>query len=183
MSFSSDEVNFLVYRYLQESGFDHSAFVFGAESLIAQSNINGALVPPCALTSIIQKVGKVILVYSLHCLQYDQSHWLFENLRGIFLLVSNKRNVFVQGTGPKCHFIIKEFSFDSFWLLKKYQTGHTYVQLGHTYVQFVIFWLLSLDIRVSNLDIRLSISDIRMSNLDIRLSTSRLLVLLYTCWF
>ena len=57
MSFSSDEVNFLVYRYLQESGFDHSAFVFGAESLIAQSNINGALVPPCALTSIIQKVS------------------------------------------------------------------------------------------------------------------------------
>ena len=56
MSFSSDEVNFLVYRYLQESGFTHSAFVFGAESLIAQSNINGALVPPCALTSIIQKV-------------------------------------------------------------------------------------------------------------------------------
>jgi len=55
MSFSSDEVNFLVYRYLQESGFVHSAFVFGAESLIAQSNINGALVPPCALISIIQK--------------------------------------------------------------------------------------------------------------------------------
>ena len=76
MSFSSDEVNFLVYRYLQvwlgdwnlkeknnflpqESGFTHSAFVFGAESLIAQSNINGALVPPCALTSIIQKVRLV----------------------------------------------------------------------------------------------------------------------------
>ena len=51
----SCKVNFLVYRYLQESGFTHSAFVFGAESLIAQSNINGALVPPCALTSIIQK--------------------------------------------------------------------------------------------------------------------------------
>ena len=51
----SPQVNFLVYRYLQESGFTHSAFVFGAESLIAQSNINGALVPPCALTSIIQK--------------------------------------------------------------------------------------------------------------------------------
>ena len=55
MSFSSDEVNFLVYRYLQESGFVHSAFVFGAESLIAQSNINGALVPPCSLINIIQK--------------------------------------------------------------------------------------------------------------------------------
>ena len=44
-----------MYRYLQESGFVHSAFVFGAESLIAQSNINGALVPPCSLISIIQK--------------------------------------------------------------------------------------------------------------------------------
>ena len=33
-------------RYLQESGFSHSAFVFGQESHISQSNINGALVPP-----------------------------------------------------------------------------------------------------------------------------------------
>ena len=46
MSFSTDEVNFLVYRYLQESGFSHSAYVFGQESHISQSNINGALVPP-----------------------------------------------------------------------------------------------------------------------------------------
>ncbi|XP_052403509.1 F-box-like/WD repeat-containing protein TBL1XR1 [Carassius gibelio] len=55
MSVSSDEVNFLVYRYLQESGFSHSAFTFGIESHISQSNINGALVPPAALISIIQK--------------------------------------------------------------------------------------------------------------------------------
>nr|CAB3266854.1 F-box-like/WD repeat-containing protein TBL1XR1 [Phallusia mammillata] len=55
MSITSDEVNFLVYRYLQESGFQHSAFVFGLESHISQSNINGALVPPAALISIIQK--------------------------------------------------------------------------------------------------------------------------------
>ena len=46
MSYSTDELNFLVYRYLQESGFCHSAFVFGQESHISQSNINGALVPP-----------------------------------------------------------------------------------------------------------------------------------------
>ena len=32
MAISSDEVNFLVYRYLQESGFHHSAFAFGYES-------------------------------------------------------------------------------------------------------------------------------------------------------
>ncbi|XP_034949414.1 F-box-like/WD repeat-containing protein TBL1X [Chelonus insularis] len=55
MSFSSDEVNFLVYRYLQESGFQHSAYTFGIESHISQSNINGALVPPAALLSIVQK--------------------------------------------------------------------------------------------------------------------------------
>ncbi|KAK1346902.1 hypothetical protein QTO34_000762 [Cnephaeus nilssonii] len=55
MSISSDEVNFLVYRYLQESRFSHSAFTFGIESRISQSNINGALLPPAALISIIQK--------------------------------------------------------------------------------------------------------------------------------
>lgn len=77
MSFSSDEVNFLVYRYLQESGlfflftffvvvifklfslfcsgFNHSAYTFGIESHISQSNINGALVPPAALLNILQK--------------------------------------------------------------------------------------------------------------------------------
>ncbi|XP_037088650.1 F-box-like/WD repeat-containing protein TBL1XR1-B [Pollicipes pollicipes] len=55
MSFTSDELNFLVYRYLQESGFSHSAYTFGMESHIAQSNINGALVPPAALINIVQK--------------------------------------------------------------------------------------------------------------------------------
>lgn len=37
MSFSSDEVNYLVYRYLQESGFTHSAYVFGMESHVQVS--------------------------------------------------------------------------------------------------------------------------------------------------
>lgn len=37
------------------SGFLHSAYMFGIESHISQSNINGALVPPAALLSIIQK--------------------------------------------------------------------------------------------------------------------------------
>ncbi|XP_041452101.1 F-box-like/WD repeat-containing protein TBL1XR1 [Drosophila obscura] len=55
MSFSSDEVNFLVYRYLQESGFLHSSYVFGIESHISRTNINGNLVPPAALLSILQK--------------------------------------------------------------------------------------------------------------------------------
>ena len=33
----------------------HSAYLFGIESHISQSNINGAVVPPAALLSIIQK--------------------------------------------------------------------------------------------------------------------------------
>jgi transducin (beta)-like 1 len=80
MSFTSDEVNYLIYRYLQESGKDifgklmlnqkkshnkiflksqkgfvHSAYVFGVESHISQTNINGTLVPPAALLTVIQK--------------------------------------------------------------------------------------------------------------------------------
>ncbi|PAA51895.1 hypothetical protein BOX15_Mlig002737g1 [Macrostomum lignano] len=55
MSFSSDEVNFLIYRYLQESGYLHSAFLFGVESHISSTNINGSMVPPAALLQIIQK--------------------------------------------------------------------------------------------------------------------------------
>eukprot|EP00742_Colponemidia_sp_Colp-10_P002767 GILJ01002957.1.p1 GENE.GILJ01002957.1~~GILJ01002957.1.p1 ORF type:complete len:498 (+),score=66.24 GILJ01002957.1:214-1707(+) len=55
MSITSDEVNFLVYRYLLESGFRHAAYTFGYESLIAKSNIKAADVPPGALVSFLQK--------------------------------------------------------------------------------------------------------------------------------
>jgi len=41
--------------YFSNAGFQHSAYTFGIESHISQSNINGALVPPAALLSIIQK--------------------------------------------------------------------------------------------------------------------------------
>lgn len=37
------------------AGFVHSAYTFGIESHISQSNINGTLVPPAALLNIIQK--------------------------------------------------------------------------------------------------------------------------------
>jgi len=55
MSLTSDEVNFLVYRYLLESGFQHSAFSFAHESLVTKSNIETSKVPPGALISFIQK--------------------------------------------------------------------------------------------------------------------------------
>lgn len=52
---SSDEVNFLIYRYLLEAGFTHSAFVFGCESTVSKVNIDGKDVPIGALVSFIQK--------------------------------------------------------------------------------------------------------------------------------
>ncbi|GAM18626.1 hypothetical protein SAMD00019534_018010 [Acytostelium subglobosum LB1] len=39
MNITSDEVNFLVYKYLQESGFQHSAFTFFNESCVAKSEV------------------------------------------------------------------------------------------------------------------------------------------------
>uniref|UniRef100_A0A7S2TH01 Uncharacterized protein n=1 Tax=Lotharella oceanica TaxID=641309 RepID=A0A7S2TH01_9EUKA len=55
MSLTSEEVNFLIYRYLLESGFIHSAFAFGHESLIVKSSIDGTKVVNGALISFIQK--------------------------------------------------------------------------------------------------------------------------------
>ena len=55
MSVSSDEINYLVYRYLQESGFVHSAFTFAHESLVSRSIVADADVPPGALIAFLQK--------------------------------------------------------------------------------------------------------------------------------
>lgn len=44
-----------IFLNLSLAGFQHSAYTFGIESHISQSNINGALVPPAALLSILQK--------------------------------------------------------------------------------------------------------------------------------
>ncbi|KNC47599.1 uncharacterized protein AMSG_02624 [Thecamonas trahens ATCC 50062] len=55
MSITSDELNYLVFRYLSESGFAHTAYTFGHESLVARSNLDGSAVPPGALVSYVQK--------------------------------------------------------------------------------------------------------------------------------
>lgn len=57
MSLTSDEVNYLVYRYLQESGFVHSAFTFVYESMLGKTNIRNGdrSIPPGALISFLQK--------------------------------------------------------------------------------------------------------------------------------
>ena len=55
MSISSDEVNYLIYRYLQENGFSHSAFTFAYESLVVKSTVAYTDIPPGALISFLQK--------------------------------------------------------------------------------------------------------------------------------
>ena len=55
MSLTSDELNYLIYRYLLESGYTHTAFSFAHESLVTKANINGADVPPGSLISFVQK--------------------------------------------------------------------------------------------------------------------------------
>ena len=55
MALTSDELNFLIYRYLRESGFEHSAYAFGHESFVYKSTLDGSGVPPGALISFVQK--------------------------------------------------------------------------------------------------------------------------------
>jgi hypothetical protein len=61
MSVSSDEVNLLVYRYLLESGFGHSAFTFANESGVAKSPLANSDVPQVSLSMFC--VVDVLLVY------------------------------------------------------------------------------------------------------------------------
>ncbi|WVZ09269.1 hypothetical protein V8G54_013799 [Vigna mungo] len=52
---TSVELNYIVFRYLHESGFIHTAFSFGNEAGISKSSIDGTLVPIGALIRLVQK--------------------------------------------------------------------------------------------------------------------------------
>eukprot|EP00038_Savillea_parva_P031352 m.85467 g.85467 ORF g.85467 m.85467 type:complete len:475 (-) comp9632_c0_seq2:2034-3458(-) len=55
MNIDSDHINYLVWRYLQESGFQHSAFTFGQESSIVRSSVAQVKIPPGALIAHLQR--------------------------------------------------------------------------------------------------------------------------------
>ncbi|EAY01837.1 transducin, putative [Trichomonas vaginalis G3] len=55
MSVTADEINYLVHRYLEESGCPHSAFIFGSECRLDQANIQATQLPPQALITILKK--------------------------------------------------------------------------------------------------------------------------------
>eukprot|EP01036_Dinobryon_divergens_P023997 gene23997-32402_t len=77
MSITSDEVNFLVYRYLQENGFSHSAFTFAYESLVVKSSVAQTVIPPGALITFLQK-GLEYIAIEEH-INEDGSVQEFEN--------------------------------------------------------------------------------------------------------
>lgn len=54
-SITSEEINYLIYRYLQEAGFVHSAYCFGQESFISKADIKAGNVAPGSLISLLQK--------------------------------------------------------------------------------------------------------------------------------
>ena len=60
MAINSEEVNYLVYRYLQESGFEHTAFAFAYESMVADTKVYDEYVPPGSLISYLQKALQYI---------------------------------------------------------------------------------------------------------------------------
>eukprot|EP01147_Barroeca_monosierra_P000919 gene919-4180_t len=55
MSIETDHINYLIYRYLLESGFQHSSFTFGQESGIAHSTIATTHIPPGSLIAQMQR--------------------------------------------------------------------------------------------------------------------------------
>ena len=55
MAVSLDEVNFLILKYLQESGFEHTAYVFETESFLQSTVLNKTHVPPGALITVLQR--------------------------------------------------------------------------------------------------------------------------------
>lgn len=56
LTVTAEEINYLIYRYLQESGFVHSSFAFAHESLAGKLRPkNSSSIPPGALVLFLQK--------------------------------------------------------------------------------------------------------------------------------
>ncbi|KAL9557536.1 hypothetical protein MBANPS3_001343 [Mucor bainieri] len=55
MVLTSEEINIIVYKYLQESGFRHTSFAFQFESQVEKSTYRDAPIQPGALINIIHK--------------------------------------------------------------------------------------------------------------------------------
>eukprot|EP00049_Salpingoeca_infusionum_P019209 m.360814 g.360814 ORF g.360814 m.360814 type:complete len:488 (-) comp19173_c0_seq1:455-1918(-) len=55
MSIESDHINYLIYRYLLESGFQHSSFTFGEESGVLRHSVSSTPIPRGSLIAHLQR--------------------------------------------------------------------------------------------------------------------------------
>ncbi|GMT02796.1 hypothetical protein PENTCL1PPCAC_24970 [Pristionchus entomophagus] len=55
MSFSAAELNYLILRYMEESGLNHTAFLFARETQLDQIDLGNREVPAGALVHVVQK--------------------------------------------------------------------------------------------------------------------------------
>jgi len=77
----TDHVNYLIYRYLQESGFAHSSFTFGQESGVTRSSVAGTKIPPGAL--LVQLQRALNYVHAEVCLSEEGTPVDYEDLGGV----------------------------------------------------------------------------------------------------
>nr|GME00240.1 F-box-like/WD repeat-containing protein TBL1XR1 isoform X1 [Ipomoea batatas] len=87
LSITSEDLNYLIFRYLHESGFTHTAFALGYEAGIHKSTIDGNLVPPGALVKFVQKgIQYLELEVNLNnvCLTFSLFEIFFSSLWKLF---------------------------------------------------------------------------------------------------
>lgn len=60
MQITAEEINFIIYQYLQESGFSHSAYTFGKESNIIENKYRHFHIPAGMLIVFLEKALTLI---------------------------------------------------------------------------------------------------------------------------
>uniref|UniRef100_A0AC34G8H0 LisH domain-containing protein n=1 Tax=Panagrolaimus sp. ES5 TaxID=591445 RepID=A0AC34G8H0_9BILA len=86
--FSSDEINFLVYRYLVENGYQHTAWTFGSESNVHNAQIDNNQVPKGALIRVLQK-GVFFAEAELYSLMDGEAIEKYEKTTGTVSLIES----------------------------------------------------------------------------------------------
>ena len=62
---AGEEVNFLIYQYLEETGYKHTAFMFDCETRISRSSCQDRHIPPGMLLMYLEK-ALLLLQMEMH---------------------------------------------------------------------------------------------------------------------
>lgn len=60
LKITAEEVNFVIYQYLHESGFQHSAFTFAQEANMHENKFNNYRIPAGLLITFLEKALNLI---------------------------------------------------------------------------------------------------------------------------